>query len=260
MSPTLRADLWTRRFAGRLTKETFAAFGVLAAVAGLLDILFPNLFGRAPGAVLAAVIVLCVGWGVWRAWPRPIEHSYTTPNTTIRVVRGSLFDQPGHLVIGTCDTFDTEPPSIIELESVQGQALTRFFGSDVSRLDVALASALSQTAPVGEIQKAGKTKRYAIGTVAALDHDDRKLFWLAYTEMNEHNEAQGSVDGVWKSLVSLWSAASRHGNGKRISIPVIGGGQSRLSQILPAQDSIRLIALSFMFASRSAGRFCDELC
>jgi hypothetical protein len=31
---------------------------------------------------------------------------------------------------------------------------------------------------------------------------------------------------------------------------VIGGGQSRISQEFPAQDSIRVIALSYMFASR----------
>jgi len=43
-----------------------------------------------------------------------------------------------------------------------------------------------------------------------------------------------------------------------VAISVIGGGQARLAQILPAQDSIRFIALSFMLASRRE-KICDEL-
>ena len=43
-----------------------------------------------------------------------------------------------------------------------------------------------------------------------------------------------------------------------VSVPVIGGGQARLASVLPAQDSIRLIALSSMFASRTK-KVCDEL-
>jgi hypothetical protein len=42
-----------------------------------------------------------------------------------------------------------------------------------------------------------------------------------------------------------------YGNGDPICIGVIGGGQSRISQQFPAQDSIRLTALSFIFASRA---------
>lgn len=39
---------------------------------------------------------------------------------------------------------------------------------------------------------------------------------------------------------------------------VIGGGQARLSSVMPAQDAIRFTLLSFMFASRK-NRICDEL-
>ena len=66
------------------------------------------------------------------------------------------------------------------------------------------------------------------------------------------------MDGIWRSLDSLWKAVTAEANGGRVCIPVIGGGQSRLSQILPAQDSIRFIAMSFMLASRNE-KICDEL-
>jgi hypothetical protein len=76
--------------------------------------------------------------------------------------------------------------------------------------------------------------------------------------MNERNEARGTVDGLWRSLTNLWIEVRAHTNGEPVAIPVIGGGQSRLSQILPAQDSVRFIALSFMLASRHE-RVCDRL-
>lgn len=60
----------------------------------------------------------------------------------------------------------------------------------------------------------------------------------------------GTVDGVWKSLRELWEIVDRTGNGEPVSIGVIGGGQARISQHFPAQDSIRLMAMSFIFASR----------
>ena len=76
--------------------------------------------------------------------------------------------------------------------------------------------------------------------------------------MNESNNAQGTPDGLWASLNSLWAAISKHSNGGTVCMSVIGGGMSRLSSIVPTQDSIRFTILSFMFASRS-NKVCDEL-
>ena len=59
-----------------------------------------------------------------------------------------------------------------------------------------------------------------------------------------------SVDNLWTSLASLWTAVTDHANGAPLAIPIFGGDLSRISQVLPAQDSVRLIALSFMFACR----------
>jgi hypothetical protein len=94
--------------------------------------------------------------------------------------------------------------------------------------------------------------------VAVISDHARCFFCLAYTTMNERNEARGTPAGIWKSLDSLWRAVSEHANGGQLAVPVIGGGQARVAQVLPGQDSIRLIALSFLLASR-AEKICDEL-
>ena len=176
----------------------------------------------------------------------------------IRVAEGDLFDQTSHLVVGMCDTFDTSIPHIISRASAQGGFLHRLLADDVAEFDRQLDGALEGVQPIGTVSKEGKTNRYPLGTVAVLRNADRCFFMLAYTEMNERNEAHATVDGIWRSLDQLWKEVGANSNGRTVAMPVIGGGQSRISQILPAQDSIRLVILSFMFASRGT-RVCEGL-
>jgi hypothetical protein len=161
-------------------------------------------------------------------------------------------------MIGMCDTFDTAIPNIISRQSVQGQFLERVFDGDVVALDGRLDEALRGISPVESVKKEGKTRRFPLGPVAVLNDHTRRFFCVAYTTMNEQNEARGTPAGIWNSLDSLWHAVSQHANGGTLAVPVIGGGQARVAQVLPAQDSIRLIALSFLLASR-AEKVCDEL-
>jgi hypothetical protein len=71
-----------------------------------------------------------------------VSRSLSSPNTTIEIKIGDLFDEPGHLVIGTNDVFDTELGEVIKPSSVQGQLLTRVYHSDQRRLDAEIDSAL----------------------------------------------------------------------------------------------------------------------
>lgn len=251
-------DFKTSRFWRHFLVAAFSAVGFFAVVLGLYDVIFPGVISREKAGISVGVIVISVAYGAFRSWPRPIEEQYNSPNVRISLVKGDLFDQEGHLVIGMCTTFDTSIPDIIARSSVQGQFLDRVFSGSVAELDTQLERALSPYQSVGRINKPGKQDKYAIGTVAILKEHARRYFCVAYTEMNERNEARGTMDGTWRSLDSLWKAITAEANGGRVCIPVIGGGQSRLAQVLPAQDSIRFIAMSFMLASRSE-KICDEL-
>jgi hypothetical protein len=258
VSTRLRKDLGTWRFWRHFGHSAFAAIGFFAAIVGLVGLLFPGVIADREGWLAAGIGLVAICYGTYCAWPTPIEATYTSPNMQVRVIEGDLFDQPGHLVIGMCDTFDTAIPSIIAKQSVQGQFLERIFASDIGELDQSLMNALSGIQPAGDIAKSGKTKKYPLGTVAVIREHARCYFCLAYTTMNEANEARGTIDGIWRSLDSLWKSISAHGNGQPVSMPVIGGGQARLSQVLPAQDSIRFMALSFVLSSR-VEKICDEL-
>ena len=250
MTLSIGDDLKTKRFWKRFLLGTFSAVGLTSSVLGLFDVLFPSVLpGFTPWLVFLIGIV-SIFLGANYAWPRPIQEHYSAPDTEIRVVRGDYFDShSAHLVIGMCDTFDTRVP-IIAASSLQNQFLVKAYGGDRDKLDREIQSALSDVSIKERVEKEGNQDRYELGTVAVLDGINRMFLLLAYTEMDESNNARGTTDGLWQSLSSLWTVARSRTNGGIIRIPVIGGGQARVSQFLPAQDSIRFIALSFMLASR----------
>jgi hypothetical protein len=248
-------DFAKRRFWSRLSAQTLACVGFFAVLAGVTDALLPNLLPPVGKFLAITVVVVSLAYGLYKSWPRPVQQSYSAPNTEIRVVEGDLFEQEGNIVIGMTTTFDTEIPHIIDERGVQAQLLTRVYRNDRAALDTALNVALQDHVPARKFtsddHKPGKQVSYPLGTVATITPQVRHLYFcVAYAEMNNRNEARGSVDGIWRSLNSVWDEARARGNGDPISVAVIGGGQSRISQYLPAQDSIRLIALSYMFASR----------
>lgn len=257
MTRGLQRDLLTGRFWRRFLLNALAAVGALVTLLEAVDLFFAGQIASSAPWLFPLFVLIALSFGLWRAWPRPIEEIFSAPGTTVRIVQGDLWEESGHIVVGTCDTFDTEFPYISKA-SIQGQFLDRIYGGDVARLNGHLDEALEGFESIGIIDKTGKKTRYELGTVATLHGEGRKYFLVAYTEMNIQNEARATIDGLWRSLSSLWTTVRAQGNGGTVSIPVIGGGQSRLSQVLPAQDSIRFIILSFMLASRWE-KVCDEL-
>ena len=249
-------DLKRWRFWRRFITNAFAAIGVMSALAGIIS-LFVGTLSASVSWLVWVCLAIAVAFGAWRAWPRPIQASFNSPNTVIRVVRGDLFEQDTHLVIGTCDTFDTRAP-YIAANSVQGLYLTRQYRGDADSLDTALAQHLVQHPIVETVAKAGNTSRYEVGTVVPLEALGARHFFVAYTRMDKDNKAHATADELWKSLANLWASIRRHSNGEPVSIPVLGGGQSGLSPVLPAEDAIRFIALSFIVAARNTP-VCAEL-
>lgn len=254
----LYQDLRTWRFWHHFLTRSFACFGALSMILQTNSVIDPKFTILQGITVLLSVVAISLAGGLIWSWPRSITQDYSAPKTKIMIVEGDMLTETAHLVIGTNDTFDIETPTIISQNSLQGQALKILYGGDLKELDTQLANALAGKPSVGTIVKPGKQTRYGIGAIATVKHAARLIFFLAYSEMDAHNTARSTPDNIWKSLLLLWEEVSKRGNGGTVSIPVIGGGQARLSSILPAQDAIRFTILSFMFASR-CGKICDEL-
>lgn len=251
-------DMKTWRFWRHYGTGAFATLGTIVALLRIMVLFFPTQAQLLGGEAFIATVVVSLVVGLVLTWPRPIATEYSSPATKISVVKGDLFKQDTDLVIGVCDTFDTETPDIIERQSLLGQAIERLYGGSWKDLDQALTTVLSGRSPVGQIEKSGKQLKYGVGAVVMVKNASRKIFFSAYAEMDDRNSASAEIESLTKSLFDLWAEVRAGGNGQPVSISPWGGGLSRISGILPAQDSIRLIILSFMFCSRKQ-KVSDEL-
>lgn len=245
-----------RRYSQAFARRFLEALGALAVLAGAGALFAPDLL-VGQWWLVATAAILAFGWALTRLRQKDPEQWFPNESITIRLVAGDLFKQGAPALIGVTTTFDTKP-GIIENNSVQGNLLNVVFNGIQDRLDEALDSALSTTAPVGSILKAGKTAVYPLGTVAVLPGQGiKKYYCVAYTVMDDQNRAKGTIRGILDSLDSVWDAVDSHGNGEPICVPLLGQGQSRIPE-LTAEVAVRLIAFSFLLRARR-GRFSKEL-
>ena len=258
-----RSIFTTRRGALAFSVNTLAAFGGISALVQFVGQLFPSALPR-PGLVTAVTVVFCAIWGFTRAYPQNrIRHEFAHPDTVVTVEAGDLFAQPGHLVVGFMDTFDTavDESGLVSGSSVQAQLLDRVYEGDVQRLDKALTSALSGVAPLArearENKRDGKLDRYPLGTVAVLGEPSRLIFALAYSRVGGHYVAKSSVGELWLSLSRLWDAIYLEAQQECVAMPLVGTGLARID-FLDRETILRLILLSFVSRS-SERRICQEL-
>lgn len=245
-----------RRCTGRFVRRFLEALGALAVVAGALALFAPDLL-NGQWCLLAVAGVFALGWALFSLRQKGPEQRFPSENISIRLVEGNLFEQKESALVGMTTTFDTEP-GIIENGSVQGNLLHSIYGGSQTRLDAELASVLTGIRPVGTITKPGKEEVYPVGTVAVLRGEGTTRYYcVAYTCMDEHNRAQGTIRGILDSLDSVWDAVDRNGNGGPICVPLLGQGQSRIPE-LTAEVAVRLIAFSFLLRARRR-RFSKEL-
>lgn len=177
--------------------------------------------------------------------------SLSSPDSTIEIKIGDLFDEPAHLVIGANDVFDTELGEVIKSSSVQGQFLTRMYHGDHRRLDAEIDIALEPlkaTRKQETNKNKGKIWRYPIGTTIVLGSPDKRYFLNAYGYMGNDLRIKSSTDDIWHSLSCLWEQVRLKGHGLEVAIPIIGSDLARTN--LPRMALTKLIVLSFIAASK----------
>ncbi|GCE27571.1 hypothetical protein KDA_30550 [Dictyobacter alpinus] len=228
----------------------FQAFGVIALILGVLDILFPNTFMyRYTGIAIISIISLL--WAVFNTLPkREVSHQLVVPDMKITIRVGDLFQQDANIVIGFSDTFDTEKGDIIKPVSLQGQFLTAIYQDNTNQLDQDIDRALQGIASKQDNHKTrGKNKRYPIGTVATLAVGTKKYFCSAYARMENNLKAESNIKSLTVSLEKLWEEIRVKGQHDKVAMAVIGSDLARIGNASHS-DLVRLIILSFVLASR----------
>jgi DNA-binding SARP family transcriptional activator len=186
---------------------------------------------------------------------RVLREELPALKTAIVVMTGDLFAQDdANLVVGFCDTFDTDVDRniVISGESTQGVLLGRLYDGDHDQLDKELKAALARTPKVAVESKSakprGKRTRYPIGTVATLYHATRRVFGVAYSRMGNDLMAQSSLSMLQTSLENLWDAVYRYGQLKPVAMPLIGSGLSRTDATY--EELLTMIVSSFAASTR----------
>jgi hypothetical protein len=186
---------------------------------------------------------------------RTCRADFADLKATVVVTTGDLFAQDdANLVVGFCDTFDTDTDRniIISGESAQGVLLRTLYGGDRRKLDRELKAALTRVPKVfvesRSAKPRGKLTRYPIGTVATLYHATRRVFAVAYSQMGNDLMAQSTLPVLRLSLDSLWDAVYRHGQLKPVAIPLIGSSLSRTGA--RHEELLAMIVESFLAGLR----------
>jgi DNA-binding SARP family transcriptional activator len=164
-----------------------------------------------------------------------LRHEFPGIGVTLVIRSGDLFEQhDAGLVVGFGDTFDTatEKDAVISRASVQGQLLDRVYGGDRTQLDRALAQALAGVRPLAvenpRDKPRGKRRRYAVGTVASIPLDGRRLFALVHCRQDRDLVTHSSAGELQHALEQLWDSVRKQGLLRPVAMPLIGSSLARV--------------------------------
>lgn len=199
---------------------------------------------------------------IYTVWcQRPvISRCERLDGTDIRIeIRiANIFSVKAAYVISTNTSFDTTiNERLISNQSLQG-AFTEKFYDKTEHLDGDLDQTLEHETSTGSrtSKVGGKSKLYAIGTVAKVAPKGRTAYLLAISELNEHGVAESSFEAVKTALAALWNFVSSKGGYDALAIPVIGTGHGRINT--PRDAVIKEIIRSFI-AACSERKFASKL-
>ena len=182
---------------------------------------------------------------------------------TLVVRCGDLFDEAdANLVVGFADTFDTdtENDAVISRASVQGQLLDRVYGGDRAQLDRALNQALAQVRPLvvesARDKPRGKRRRYAVGTVATLPLDGRRVFALVLARQDRDLVTTSSAEELGHALERLWESVRKQGLLRPAAMPLVGSG---LARVALSREQLMIMIIGTFLRGCATGRSAPEL-
>ncbi len=170
---------------------------------------------------------------------------------SVELTIDNFFNQSGDLIIATNTTFDTtENDGFIRLKSIQGQLANKFYDK-IEHLDHELENSLNQEEPIEILNRTkSKNKRYSIGTVAKLEHEKCRSYWLALSDVNEHGKPTTKFENLQEALGKLWLYIHTKGQLENLVIPILGSGLSGLNET--REKIVKEIVFSFVaFASET---------
>ena len=161
---------------------------------------------------------------------REILISSNAFSTKIKLKFGDIFQNPGWIVVGVNDFFDSLVDEIhISSRTLHGQMLQKYWSGQTMRWDEQVNQDLKGAEPLEEITRPkGKNKRYKIGTVVGVKQEARKFLCVTLSKTNiETNHTNATSLEVHTAIKNVLVKARETCSGEKINFPVIGSGLSR---------------------------------
>ena len=199
------------------------------------------------GVTLITIVVIGLGFAARRVWqPTAVDIIIPHTNTKVTVRFGDLFAQVGYRAIAVSEYFESELGLPVSEKTLHGVFLKRCFGGHSESFDNILNRELdglpSEMVP---IKKAGKQKKYPIGTTAVVPVNNDKYLCFALCETDPATcKVHCDVPMLWRSLLGLWQKARVSLGGDTLALPLVGSGISGVG--LEAKELLDLIILSII--------------
>ena len=237
----------------------FATYGALWAAIEPLTVFFESL---EPGGLAgySLLLGLAIIGGLYYARPRKrVEFPIAASDSSFEIRFGDIFEGDTVVVIPVNEFLDGELGDHVSERSLHGQFIKNVLGGQSQVFFDLTNDALAAVVPeeAGVVRSSGRCDRYAIGTVACVDVNDRRYLLVALSHTDPVSlKASASIQDLWACLAGVWKGVREYSNGQPVSIPLIGSGLSGVG--LPPAQSMEMVVTSFLYHTKEK-KVADEV-
>ncbi|WP_419039743.1 macro domain-containing protein [Parolsenella catena] len=169
------------------------------------------------------VLVVSIHFVLARLYRERIELEIN--GNQVEIVEGDLFAQDGKKVIPFNEYFDSIVNDIIISRSSLNGAFIDCYVDDLDELRGAIEDDNSSPLPV-DVYKG--RRRYDLGTIKRFGED---YLLLAFSHFDGYNQAHLTMAEYERCLMNMWQELCRVYAGRSISLPLLGSGITRFSDV-----------------------------
>jgi len=245
----------SRRWKEGLTRAA-SALGVLWLLAEITTRPFPQFntwLSSNTNSYYGVAITFSIAWFLYYTYERRhIRFQIPTIDSYISVVFGDIFDEKSDWIIGVNEFFDSEIGQRVAANSLHGQVITKIFNGDARAFRSAVDTSLQGRDFTPTTRSTPPDRQYSIGTTAVVRNSNFCIYLVAMARTDlETAKATSSVPMLWDALSGALDTANAHGNGRPLSLPLLGNGRSNVN--VEPQHLLRLIVLALVDFGRKKG-------
>ena len=149
--------------------------------------------------------------------------------STVSVITGDLFEQPGLKAIAFNEYFDTQvDDKIISKRSLNGIYIEKYSNISTENLNQVIIDYQFEEGELidSEVERIGKSKKYKLGTICVVDD----FLLVAFSKFDKQNKAVLTMPEYLEFLINFWDGVNRIYSQKSVSVPIFGSGITRIKE------------------------------